>query len=198
MSLVQKLPDGGWVGLSTGRHYYPPQENEYSANAQERQHARSQPLQLQMPKDVKPGSAEYIRMQIQEEALSNVQRAQLQEAGIAGRAFIANHPELLDNDHNLEQLCEYFALQGVPVVKFNDANIPLATSVDDWERAYFWKVGMGTLQFDPAKMSVELQGKISEAAVKANEQRMLHGREEEAAMETMPLNELEARARGWR
>jgi hypothetical protein len=197
MSLVQKLPNGaGWVGIATGRCYYPPQENEYSADQQERQHARSQPLQL--PKDVTPGSAEHIRMMLQEEALSNVERAVLQEAGIAGRAFIANHPELLDNDHNLEQLCEYFALQGVPIVKFNDANIPLATDVQQWEEAYSWKVGMGALQFDPAKTSVDLQSKISEAAVKANEKRLMHGPDEEVEMYNMPLNELAAKARGWK
>jgi len=198
MPLVQKLPDGGWVGLSTGRHYYPPQENEYSANAQERMHARSQPLQLQMPKDVKPGSSEWIRMQMQEEALTNVQRADLQEAGIAGRAFIANHPELLDNDHNLEQLCEYFALKGVPIVRFNDANIPLATDAQLWEEALAWKLGMGAMQFAPGQMSVELQAKITKAAVDSNEQRMMHDDAEEAEMYNMPLNELAAKARGWK
>ena len=57
-------------------------------------------------------------------------------------------------------------MQGVPIVKYNDANIPLASSVDQWQRAYEWKLGMNSLQLDPAKMD---QQRRLEASIKAKE-----------------------------
>jgi hypothetical protein len=74
MSLVRKLPDGsGWVGVGTGKVYRAPRECEQSADFQERQFART--LQLKKPADVVPGSPEWIRMEIEEQALSNIDRA---------------------------------------------------------------------------------------------------------------------------
>jgi hypothetical protein len=91
VSLVRKVPDG-WIGTVTGKLYSPPRECEESAELQERKHAQSQPLRL--PPDVKPGSPEEVRMLIQEEALSNIERQDVKDTALAYRQFCARHPEV--------------------------------------------------------------------------------------------------------
>jgi hypothetical protein len=102
-------------------------------------------LPLQMPADIEPGTPEAVRMLIQEESLSNVQRADLTETSLAYRAFCANHPAYVgDSDWNASRLSEFLVLKyGVPVVPWGDARVPLETSVDQWESAYDWAAAQG-------------------------------------------------------
>src|SRR5581483_3596868 len=125
MGLLRAV-EGGWQGIATGRVYRAPQESKYSAEVQEREYAKTLPVRL--PKDVKPGSKEEALYRMQEEALDNVQRADLQDTILSYRAFLETHPEYVkSSDLNAEQLSEYFAMKGVPFVEFNGANVPLAT-----------------------------------------------------------------------
>lgn len=164
MGLV-RAAHGGWQGVVTGRMYYPPRENKQSAESQEREYVKTNPFQL--PKNVKPGSPEEALYKMQEEALSNYQRAELQDTILAYKAFLEMHPEYVGNDANAEQLSEYFHMKGVPFVEFNGAVVPLATSALQWEEAYNWKLAMGSLQVNPSTAEAQDRIKAQELARKA-------------------------------
>jgi hypothetical protein len=133
-------------------------------------------------------------MLIQEEALSNYERQQITDTALAYRQFYARHPEMIDNDYNSGQLCEYFALKDIKIVQLNDSNVPLAVSPEMWEEAYRWKMSMSALQVDPAKMS-ELQRQEAQRKAKAAIEAELNAPTEDE-LYNLPMRELEKRARG--
>jgi len=191
MSLVRKI-DGGWLGVSTGHHYYPPRECKESAEAQERQHARTIPLLP--PNDVVVGSAEEAYYRCQLEALSNLEEADLRETILAYKEFAAAHPEFDGtNEHNSAEICEYLALKhGTRIVDFNGMRVPLATSPELWQEAFEWKVGQGRLHLN---LSEQLRLEAQEAAKKAQEHRWDNPETAEAEMEQRADQQI-ARFRG--
>ena len=103
-------------------------------------------LAFRMPKNVKPGSPEEALYRMQEESLSNEERSDFQDTVLAYKEFLARNPEYIGTgaagDRNAEQLSEYFAMHGKKFVRMNDAIVPLATSAEQWQQAYEWKLAM--------------------------------------------------------
>jgi hypothetical protein len=170
MSLVQRLADGGWKGLASGKHYYGPRDCEESADAQERQIARGKLSHSLLPDNVKPGDSRWIHWKVQEEALSNVERAQAIDASIAFQEFAAANPSYpVGSSEAAAQLTEYLALSGVPIVQFNGGPVALATTPEQWQAAYEWKISMGTMPLD---VDAGTRAKLEEIADRAYKARM--------------------------
>ena len=156
----------GWVGALTKRVYHHGTDTKESAEAQERQYAQT--VDLQMPKNVKPGSPEYIKYEIQREALSNYETAQLKDVVLSFQLFRASHPEYLPSAMNDARLQEYFRLKGYKFVQFNGEDVPLATTFNEWEEAYRAKLAMGDIQIDAEVWNAEQHRKAVEEARAAN------------------------------
>ena len=164
MGLTRKVA-GGWQGVVTGRLYAPPRECEQSAEAQERKYADTLPLRL--PENCEPGSAEEVRIKIQQEALSNAEQAYVRDTGIGYKTFCAHHPEYPQRNANAQdQLLEWFHLNKFRFVMFNDAYIPLEATAENFEEAYQWKIAMGTMPVDPSVMDAKERLKFQEEATK--------------------------------
>lgn len=194
MALTRKIA-GGWQGIVTGKVYYPPRECQESAEAQEQQARRNMP-RLDRAAQYEKDSPEYVRAIIEEEALTNVQRADLDEMTSRFLEFKSLHPEYLDSDFNLNMMTEYWTLKGIPAVVWDGKLMPLVTRYEDWEEAYNWKLAHGQLQINPSVMGAKESLEASQRAA----QEVITRREgdDEAASYAMPLNELAARARGWK
>jgi hypothetical protein len=149
-----------------------------------------------MPKDVKPGSADEARLRMQEEALSNVERSDFQDTVLAYQEFCARNPEYVATgaagDRNAEQLSEYFAMQGKKFVRMNDAIVPLATSAQQWQEAYDWKLAMGSVEVNPSAMEARKQQKAKEAAQTAVTREF----SEDEDYSNLSLDQIAERARG--
>lgn len=190
MGLTQKI-DGGWQGVVTGKVYIPPRDCEESAEAQERQAYQNMPMLT--PKGCKRGSKEEADYKAQEEALSNVERAELKDTAIAYRTFRALHPELPPTENNDDEISEYFALQGVKFVRFNGANVPLVTNPERWEEAYQWKLARGRLGLDPKVMNDKQRREAQEKATEFLERRP----PSEDELERMADKEIARRQGAW-
>ena len=193
MGLLRKI-DGGWQGVVTGHTYLAPRECEQSAEAQERRYAKTLPFT--MPKDVKPGSADEARLRLQEEALTNVERSDFRDTVLAYQEFLARNPEYIGTgaagDRNAEQLSEYFAMHGKKFVRMNDAIVPLATSAEQWQEAYDWKLAMGSVEVNPSAMEGRKQLKAKEAAQAAVTREF----NEDEDYSDLSLDQIAERARG--
>jgi hypothetical protein len=195
MGLLRKI-DGGWAGIATGHTYYAPRECEESAEAQERRYTKTLPFT--MPKDVKPGSADEARLRLQEEALTNVERSDFQDTVLAYKEFCARNPEYVGTgaagDANAEELSEFFAFEGKKFVRMNDAIVPLATSAEDWQRAYDWKLSMGKMRINQTAATAHKQ----EEARKAAQESVTREFNEDEDYSNLSLDQIAERARGQR
>lgn len=190
MALLRKIGPGHWQGIVTGRMYYAPRECEESAEAQEQQHVQTLPLK--MPTDVKAGSPEYIKYEVQHEALSNVEQDQIRKTVVGYREFIERHPEYVRDDPNSANLVEYLSLKGKRLVAFNGADVPLNASVEDWEEAFQWKCANQMVRLDPGVMNAQEQLKAQARAKEYLE----HKEPSEDELYAMPWAEFDKRARG--
>jgi len=83
-------------------------------------------------------------------------------------------------------------MKGVPFVYFNDAYVPLATSVEQWDQAFDWKLALGTMQVNSSIADSRQRLKAVESARES-----LAGPPSEDQLYEIPWAEFEKRRGGW-
>jgi len=115
---------------------------------------------------------------------------------LAYQEFRARNPEYVGTgaagDANGEELSEFFAFEGKKFVRMNDAIVPLATSAEDWQRAYDWKLSMGKIRINQTAATARKQ----EEARKAAQEAVTREFDEDEDYSDLSLNEIAERARG--
>ena len=85
-------------------------------------------------------------------------------------------------------------MQGKKFVRMNDAIVPLATSPEEWQRAYDWKLSMDALRINRTAAAARKQ----EEARKASQAAVTREFNEEEDYSNLSLDEIAERARGWK
>ena len=105
------------------------------------------------------------------------------KTGIAGDAWITQHPEFRDNHYNAKLMRQQLATNGV---------LEGAATIPDYETAYHQLRASGLLTLNKAALDKQHQETLRQEAAEALKPELT-----EEEMYNLPMEELEKRARGW-
>jgi hypothetical protein len=105
------------------------------------------------------------------------------KTGIAGDAWLTQHPEFKDNRFNARLMRQQLATNGV---------LEGAATIPDYQRAYQQLLTSGLLSLNQTEVNKQHQESLRQEASEALKPELT-----EEEMEALPFEELEKRARGW-
>jgi hypothetical protein len=105
------------------------------------------------------------------------------KTGIAGDAWLTQHPEFKDSQYNARLMRQQLATNGV---------LEGAATIPDYQRAYQQLLTSGLLSLNQAEVKKQHQEELRQVAAEALKPELT-----EEEMYLLPLEEVEKRARGW-